>query len=90
MRQVEPIPSVNTNILGEPGHVGFFEHCYARGLGESAMLEEFDRMVLEGEHNVMYDHPGFTGLRGLGYFRALVDHARARNIVIKPVRAALQ
>ena len=85
----ESIATINTNILGEPGHVGFFEHCYVKRLSEADMLAEFDRLLLEGEHNVVYDHPGFTSLFGLDYLRAVIGHAKAKDIVIKPVCAAI-
>ena len=87
--QGESIALINTNILGEPGHVGFLEHCYVKGLSEADMLTEFDRLLLEGEHNVMYDHPGFTSLLGLDYLRAVIEHAKTEGIAIKPVCAAL-
>jgi len=76
-----------TVLTGEPGGVGYFESCVARGLTTSQVLDEIDAAVAAGpEPVVLYDHPCFAGLRGRPLLHAVLEHAKARGW--KPVTLA--
>lgn len=69
-----------TMLTGEPGGVGYFESCVARGLTAGQMLGEIDAAVADYPAPViLYDHPCFAGLRGRSLLRAVLEHAKARG-----------
>ena len=69
--------SVPTNILGEPGGVGYLEHLRALGMDDDAALERF-RTDLGRVPNfaVAYDHPYYAGTRELGLLEKMITEAR--------------
>ncbi len=76
----EAIPNFATVLTGEPGGVGFFESCVARGLLDSQMLKTVENAMTNGDTPVvLYDHPCFAGLDGLPMLKELLDHAARRD-----------
>ncbi len=75
-----------TNVLGEPGGVGFIEHQLALGRDPAAAVTAF-RAALAGKRRAMlYDHPHLAGGRGLGLLERLVE--AARGLGYRPVTLA--
>ncbi len=69
-----------TALTGEPGGVGYFESCTARGLSKRDMLAEIETVVADNPQPVvLYDHPCFAGQRGRPLLETLLEHARARG-----------
>ncbi len=86
----ETIPNFATVLTGEPGGVGFFESCAARGLSRTEMLETVDNAVKASERPViLYDHPCFAGINGLPMLEQLLDHAARREWQITTVADVL-
>lgn len=55
---VDGLCRVSTNLLGEPGGVGFFESCIAGGMGGEGVIDLLNSELARGAVNVLYDHPG--------------------------------
>ncbi len=69
--------SVPTNILGEPGGVGYLEHLRALGMDDAAALERFrDDLGRASKFAVAYDHPYFAGTRELDLLEKMINEAR--------------
>lgn len=66
---------IPTNILGEPGGVGYIEHLRASAGSGDAMLERF-RFDLENSHQpaVLYDHPYYAGIREIEFVDSMLNH----------------
>lgn len=66
-----------TNLVGEPGGVAYLEHMRARGLSDAEIRDAFRARLLEiGDDAVLYDHPYYAGLQGVGLLEDLVGVAR--------------
>lgn len=56
------LPDIGTNVLGEPGGVGYLEWCRARGLSTAAVVADFQERLRRVERlAVVYDHPFWAG-----------------------------
>lgn len=69
---------VSTNLLGEPGGVGYLEHLYASGGTMTVAIAA----LAESEVSVAYDHPVFAGGRGMGLLERLLDVVREQGFSI--------
>lgn len=57
------LPEVVTNVLGEPGGVGYLEWARAQGWSDDVVVSDFRRRLERVEHlAVVYDHPFWAGL----------------------------
>ncbi|MCH8157914.1 MAG: polysaccharide deacetylase family protein, partial [Nitrospinae bacterium] len=63
---------VPTNILGEPGGIGYLEHMRARGMDHEAILKDFSARLENRSIAVVYDHPYYAGVRELPLVEAMV------------------
>lgn len=82
-----PLYSVPTNLLGEPGGIGYLEHMRARGMTDSQMLDEYeDDLSRVRELAILYDHPYFAGIRELPILRSMIRIAREKNFGIMRIR----
>jgi peptidoglycan/xylan/chitin deacetylase (PgdA/CDA1 family) len=84
------LANVNTNILGMPGNVGFFEHADACGLGAEATAARLLEQLAPGAHNVVYDHPGYISRRGMGVLERAIEHVVSSGVVVATVENALR
>lgn len=64
---------LGTNLTGEPGGIGYIEHCVALGLSPLAAAERTLDLIRATGWGVMYDHPVFAGNRGMEHLSAIVD-----------------
>lgn len=70
------IQSVGTGLLAEPGGVGFFENQMASGRNPKEFRYHLEGILKSAPDRLMvYDHPAFTGRRGLGYLSAFLEVA---------------
>lgn len=71
-----PLPRPVTNIVGEPGGVGFLEWHRARGASSDEVVADLDRRLdVAGELAVAYDHPFWAGIEDLALTRRLLERA---------------
>lgn len=79
-----PLPQPVTNIVGEPGGVGFLEWHRARGAGDDEILADFaERLDRAGDLAVAYDHPFWAGTSDLALTGRLVETAIARGFTVR-------
>ncbi len=88
LRRVHGLLDVPTNVLGEPGGVGWLEWCRASGDGDRDLRDRFARRLedLAGVGRaVVYDHPFHAGLADLDATGWLVEDARAAGWQVAPM-----
>lgn len=68
---------IPTNIVGEPGGVGYIEHLRASTDSTTAMLEKFESDLEQtGQPAVLYDHPYYAGIHELDVVDAMLKMVR--------------
>ncbi len=72
-----PLCELNTNLAGEPGGVGFVEHCDAAGMADGAVADLVDARLASHDSVMVYDHPVYAGGRGAGRLEFVIRHAQA-------------
>jgi peptidoglycan/xylan/chitin deacetylase (PgdA/CDA1 family) len=78
-RSPDGLLSVSTNLLGEPGGVGYVSHGLALGESPEQIVERFKREA-EGHNTVVvYDHPVVAGRRGLKIVAAMIEAGHERG-----------
>jgi len=72
---------VPTNLVGEPGGVGYLEWCTAQGLEPDDVLALFAEQfrIDDKDCYVLYDHPCFAGREGLPLLRKLIQFTQSQN-----------
>jgi peptidoglycan/xylan/chitin deacetylase (PgdA/CDA1 family) len=76
--------NVPTNILGEPGGVGYIESCIARGMNEDEVVEDFAaRLSCKKELAVVYDHPGFLSPKYIDLLDRMVKKGKVMGFSIR-------
>lgn len=66
-----------TNILGEPGGVGYIEHLRASTGSRQAMLERFaSDLERTAQPAVLYDHPFYAGVHELKFVDSMLKLVR--------------
>lgn len=78
-RNSSQITSINTNLAGEPGGIGYLESCQARKLGFDEMASEAEALLQRYGNVVMYDHPVYAGDHGFSRLKALIKILRHHN-----------
>jgi len=78
---------VPTNLLGEPGGVGFLEWQIAQQFAPDSSVSLFAKnlLVSHTDCHVLYDHPCFAGREGLPLFNRLIKFAQSQNKTIATV-----
>ena len=72
--QTEGLKEIPTNISGEPGGVGYLEHCRALKMNDSQILEDFkDKLIARKKLTVVYDHPYFAGVKELALLGKMIS-----------------
>ena len=72
--------SVPTNILGEPGGVGYVEHTRALGMDTAGTVDDFLRHLERlPRFAVVYDHPFYAGVHALDTVERMIAVARERG-----------
>lgn len=66
---------VPTNMTGEPGGVGYIENLRARGLTDLQILDHFRSELKQRRLAVVYDHPGYLGIKALSLAREMFEIA---------------
>ncbi len=74
---------VPTNLLGEPGGVGYIEHMRARRMGNDKIMEKF-RNDLKSANKlvVVYDHPYYSGIKELTLLEMMIHEAQSMGFHI--------
>lgn len=68
---------IPTNILGEPGGVGYIEHLRASTGSRRSMLEKFESdLDRTGQPAVLYDHPFYAGIHELDFVDSMLKSVR--------------
>lgn len=90
VRRINGTVSVATNILGEPGGVGYLEWHRAQHHNDQAILTDFHRRLDTIEDlAVMYDHPFWAGVADRTLTEMLVASARKAGIEIVTLHDAV-
>lgn len=72
-----PLATVPTDLTGEPGGVGYFEHRVALGESPEAIVEHARTTVAQAPSlAIVYDHPSFAGKAALPLIRASIQAIR--------------
>jgi peptidoglycan/xylan/chitin deacetylase (PgdA/CDA1 family) len=78
-----PLYSIPTNLVGEPGGIGYIEHLRAKHLSDTEILEKFaSDLRAKKRLAVMYDHPCFAGIQELGVLETLIQRARDMDFTV--------
>jgi peptidoglycan/xylan/chitin deacetylase (PgdA/CDA1 family) len=63
VQKIHGIKNVPTNITGEPGGVGYIEHCRACHMSNSEIMNDFrSKLIRRKRLAVTYDHPYYAGI----------------------------
>jgi len=76
------LQNINTNLVGRPGGVGFFEYCKSVGLSETEVFEKIKLELNAREVNVIYDHPFYLVKNHSAVLRKIIDYALKSNIKV--------
>lgn len=69
--------SVPTNLLGEPGGVGYIENMRAQNMTNKEILDKFqDDLNNINKLAVVYDHPFYSGINELAILESMINTAR--------------
>lgn len=71
--------SVSTNLLGEPGGVGYVSHGLAGGSTTAELVERFTQDIESQDLIVIYDHPVVAGREGLRAVRGILETAMRKG-----------
>lgn len=78
-----PVAEVVTNIVGEPGGVGYLEWMRASGAGDDEIVADLvDRLRRVRSSAVVYDHPYWAGVHEADLVERLVHTARAEGFEV--------
>ncbi len=77
------LTQVPTNLLGEPGGVGYIEHMRAKKMSDKDIVEKF-KNDLGGINQlaVMYDHPYYAGIKELTVLENMICEAKSMGFHI--------
>lgn len=78
-REASQIRNLNTNLVGEPGGVGYLEFCQARNLSCAETSSEVEKLLQRFGNLVMYDHPVYAGGHGFARLEALITTLKKHN-----------
>lgn len=73
-----------TNLLAEPGGVGYIENCFAKDMSSDEIVKKFKTDLMKaGKYAVIYDHPYFCGREAFDITEKLIIAAQdmGRNFV---------
>jgi peptidoglycan/xylan/chitin deacetylase (PgdA/CDA1 family) len=77
-RGPEGLVRVSTNLVGEPGGVGYLEWHRALGHGDDDILRDVaERLGDSGDLAVLYDHPFYAGVFELDLLGRVIEQARS-------------
>lgn len=72
-KSTSSIDDINTSILGNPGAIGFIEHCVASSKSVKEAVEITLSELNKTGRSIVYDHPFFAGCEGLDYLSSYID-----------------
>lgn len=85
-----PLPDIATNVLGEPGGVGYLEWGRAQGWSDTELVDDFARRLdAVDDLAVVYDHPFWAGVHDADLVDRMVDRAASRGIEVVTLGAAV-
>lgn len=86
-----PLTRIPTNVLGEPGGIGYVEWHRARGSSDEELAADFrSRLERSPRFAVVYDHPFWAGIHDLSMTRRLIGIAREQGFHVAPMRDLLE
>ncbi|MBS3940229.1 MAG: polysaccharide deacetylase family protein [Actinobacteria bacterium] len=85
-----PLPEVSTNLLGEPGGVGYLEWCRAKGWSDRQLLDDFAcRLHAIDDLAVVYDHPFWAGVHDADLVDRMLGIASRQGVEVLTLGAAV-
>ncbi len=81
---------IPTNLVGEPGGVGYVENLRARGLDDAAILDQFAGELESRPLAIVYDHPGYVGRIELPLVEEMFRIARRMGFKVMTLGEAFQ
>lgn len=77
------LKEIPTNITGEPGGVGYLEHCRAKKMDDEQILGDFKKKLVERKKlAVLYDHPYFAGTKEIALLGRMIKLAKEMSFNI--------
>lgn len=84
------ILTVPTNLVGEPGGVGYLEWLSAQGLGFNDSLRQFEKNLESFQKlAVLYDHPCYAGTKAIELVGSIVDLAKKKGFEVVTIHEAV-
>lgn len=81
--ETKGLTKIPTNIAGEPGGVGYLEHCRALKMTDSQILADFkDKLDRRKKLAVIYDHPYYAGVKELILLKKMIELAKNMSVSI--------
>ncbi len=75
--------SIPTNLLGEPGGVGYVEHLRVYYQTDTAMINRFiTDLQKHSQLAVLYDHPVYAGIQEINFMYFLINTAKEQGFKI--------
>jgi peptidoglycan/xylan/chitin deacetylase (PgdA/CDA1 family) len=76
IKKEKSLKIITTNITGEPGGVGYIEHCRALQMTDEEILKDFTRkLTARKKIAIVYDHPYYVGVQELPLLEKLIKKA---------------
>lgn len=85
------LPQLPTNIVGEPGGVGYIEYLRAKGMDDAQIIQDFTRRLeTKNELAVVYDHPYYVGVQELSMVREMIAVAKFMDFEVTTLAQIVQ
>lgn len=82
---------IPTNISGEPGGVGYIEHCRAKGMSSKDIIKDFrNKLEQRKKFAIIYDHPYYVGVQEIDILEEMIKVGLSMKFSIIPMRNLLQ
>lgn len=86
IKKRDGVADVPTTIVGEPGGVGYVEHCVAKKMSDREIIEDFRKKLSTGQKiAVVYDHPYFIGVQKKELLEQLIKTGKKCGYSIRPL-----
>ncbi|MCI5117682.1 MAG: DUF2334 domain-containing protein [Candidatus Electrothrix sp. LOE1_4_5] len=81
---------VPTNLLGEPGGVGYIEHMRSKQMSDRQIIEKFRHDLNKiNKLAVIYDHPYYSGIKELPLLKTMIHVAQSMEFHITTIRETI-
>lgn len=79
------IVKIGTNLVGEPGGVGYLEWHRAKGHDDHQILEHVGAILKGKNIAIVYDHPVFAGIKDIAMVEKIIRYVRSMGYAITTI-----